>query len=181
MGGGVGGTEEMFNGVVARVLTPCSGPPHAVPLSSLPTAAGSPLGDVYYGWVNLLINIQPLDHAFPRWPIKTSNWQSSSGAAGCRGARAGGCDRRCELLLAKEQLSSPSIRVLARSAGKELQQLTRSLAATSSTLRWSFLASSSHIWARGKQKSQSLRQKLSRPHGASTVQSADWLYPSRLM
>lgn len=30
---------------------------------------------LYYGWVNLLINIQPLDPAFPRWPIKNYNWQ----------------------------------------------------------------------------------------------------------
>lgn len=30
---------------------------------------------MYYGWVNLLINIQPLDPAFPRWPIKNYNWQ----------------------------------------------------------------------------------------------------------
>lgn len=31
--------------------------------------------ELYYGWVNLLINIQPLDPAFPRWPIKNYNWQ----------------------------------------------------------------------------------------------------------
>ncbi|KAJ8350227.1 hypothetical protein SKAU_G00253570 [Synaphobranchus kaupii] len=65
-------------------------------LPAPPAAAGPPQGKVYYGWVNSLINIQPLDRASPRWPIKNSNWQSIAKAASCRGARAGGCDRSLE-------------------------------------------------------------------------------------
>lgn len=43
---------------------------------------------LYYGWVNLLINIQPLDPAFPRWPIKKLQLATRTGlAAGCRRAR----------------------------------------------------------------------------------------------
>ncbi|KAJ8012837.1 hypothetical protein DPEC_G00047020 [Dallia pectoralis] len=71
----------------------------------LPTAAGPPQGELYYGWVNLLINIQPLDPASPRWPIKKYNWQSIALAAGCRGPRARGCDRRCVPAFAKDPLS----------------------------------------------------------------------------
>lgn len=100
--------------------SPSAGPPAAwrprrlrprrLSVLCLPTAAGPPLGELYYGWVNLLINIQPLDPAFPRWPIKTYNWQSVALAAGCRGPRARGCDRRCGLCFAKEALSLTLIR-----------------------------------------------------------------------
>ncbi|KAJ8394549.1 hypothetical protein AAFF_G00045590 [Aldrovandia affinis] len=87
--GGGGYAEEMFSYVVVWApLLPLSRSSSG-PLSSSapPTAAGAPQGKVYYGWVNSLINIQPLDRAFPRWPIKNSNWQSVAKAAGCRGGQ----------------------------------------------------------------------------------------------
>lgn len=74
-------TEEMFNHRPAH----SGGSPFSlsslqfISLSVLSFSAHSCRAStgrkMYYGWVNLLINIQPLDPAFPRWPIKNYNWQ----------------------------------------------------------------------------------------------------------
>lgn len=99
--------------VPVQVLQQHGGPGDCGPGGSvlcLHTAAGPPLGKLYYGWVNLLINIQPLDPAFPRWPIKNYNWQRVALAAGCRRPRARGCDRRRGPCFAKEPLSLTLIR-----------------------------------------------------------------------
>lgn len=95
-------TEEMFNHRAAH----SGGSPFSlsslwfISLSVLSFSAHSCRAStgrkMYYGWVNLLINIQPLDPAFPRWPIKNYNWQRAKARQQVAvGPRAGGCDRRC--------------------------------------------------------------------------------------
>lgn len=95
-------TEEMFNHRPAH----SGGSPFSlsslgfISLSVLSFSAHSCRAStgrkMYYGWVNLLINIQPLDPAFPRWPIKNYNWQRAKARQQVAvGPRAGGCDRRC--------------------------------------------------------------------------------------
>lgn len=95
-------TEEMFNHRPAH----SGGSPFSlsslwfISLSVLSFSAHSCWAStgrkMYYGWVNLLINIQPLDPAFPRWPIKNYNWQRAKARQQVAvGPTAGGCDRRC--------------------------------------------------------------------------------------
>lgn len=101
-GGGHGGNVQSrggpFGSLPFQPLQPMVHLPFRAPALSFSahSCRASTGRKLYYGWVNLLINIQPLDPAFPRWPIKNYNWQRAQAWQQVAvGPRAGGCDRRC--------------------------------------------------------------------------------------